>query len=247
MRRIGSVPLELAAAARQGGLRRLSGLGQGTRRERLQRVRAWLWSATSSWRATTSPASTATRIHTTWCSMTSCPTCAPPRCSSLFDDLREQLLPLIAELSGREVDVAPLHVDYPVSGQRQLVDQVLRWMGFDDASWRLDDTVHPFEASFAVTDMRLTTRFVGELLPDGAVRGDARVRPRSLRGRDRARPAAHAARHHPLHRDPRVAEPPLGEHRRAQPGLLYRRLPRRSSSTRRERSAVSSRMLCSVP
>ncbi len=85
--------------------------------------------------------------------------------SSLFHDLREQLLPLIAELSGREVDVAPLHVNYPVGGQRQLVDQVLRWMGFDDASWRLDDTVHPFEASFAVTDVRLTTRFIGHYFP----------------------------------------------------------------------------------
>jgi carboxypeptidase Taq len=78
---------------------------------------------------------------------------------SLFHDLREQLIPLIAELSGREIDLAPLHVAYPVSGQRELVDQVLRWMGFDDSSWRLDDTVHPFEASFAVTDVRLTTRF----------------------------------------------------------------------------------------
>lgn len=83
----------------------------------------------------------------------------------LFDDLRGQLVPLIAELSGREVDVAPLHVDYPVGGQRQLVDQVLRWMGFDRASWRLDDTVHPFESSFAVTDVRLTTRFVQEYFP----------------------------------------------------------------------------------
>jgi carboxypeptidase Taq len=86
---------------------------------------------------------------------------------SLFSDLRDQLVPLIAELSGRAIDVSPLHVDYPVAGQRQLVDQVLRWMGFDDASWRLDDTVHPFESSFAVTDVRLTTRFIGDYFPTG--------------------------------------------------------------------------------
>jgi len=83
----------------------------------------------------------------------------------LFEDLREQLVPLIAELSGREVDVAPLHVNYPVSGQRQLVDQVLRWMGFENSSWRLDDTVHPFETAFSVTDVRLTTRFLESYFP----------------------------------------------------------------------------------
>src|SRR5579863_1338840 len=85
--------------------------------------------------------------------------------SDLFRELREQLLPLIAELAGREIDVRPLHIDYPVSGQRQLVDQVLRWMGFDESSWRLDDTIHPFETSLAVTDVRLTTRFLPSYFP----------------------------------------------------------------------------------
>ncbi len=85
--------------------------------------------------------------------------------STLFQELREQLLPLIAELAGREIDVSPLHVAYPIGGQRQLVDHVLRWMGFDDAGWRLDDTVHPFETSLAVTDVRLTTRFLENFFP----------------------------------------------------------------------------------
>lgn len=85
--------------------------------------------------------------------------------SSLFHDLREQLIPLIAAVAEREIDVAPLHVAYPISGQRRLVDQVLRWMGFDESSWRLDDTVHPFESSFAVTDVRLTTRFLERFFP----------------------------------------------------------------------------------
>ncbi len=85
--------------------------------------------------------------------------------SNWFGDLREQLVPLIAELAPRQIDVRPLHVRYPVDGQRQLVDRVLRWMGFDDASWRLDDTVHPFESSFSVTDVRLTTRFFQGYFP----------------------------------------------------------------------------------
>jgi carboxypeptidase Taq len=81
------------------------------------------------------------------------------RCGALLGEMRDQLVPLIEQLAGRDIDLAPLHVSYPVSGQRRMVDQVLRWMGFDDSSWRLDDTVHPFEDSFAVTDVRLTTRF----------------------------------------------------------------------------------------
>jgi len=83
----------------------------------------------------------------------------------LLTEMRDQLVPLISELRGREVDVAPLHVDYPVPGQRRVVAEVLRWMGFDERSWRLDDTIHPFEASFSVTDVRLTTRFAQEYFP----------------------------------------------------------------------------------
>jgi carboxypeptidase Taq len=87
------------------------------------------------------------------------------QCSALLGEMRDQLVPLIQELSGREIDLGPVHVNYPVSGQRRMVDQVLRWMGFEDASWRLDDTVHPFEDSFAVTDIRVTTRFRDDYFP----------------------------------------------------------------------------------
>jgi carboxypeptidase Taq len=85
----------------------------------------------------------------------------------LLHEMRDRLMPLIDMLREREVDVAPLHVDYPVAGQRQLADQVLRWMGFNDAGWRLDDTIHPFETSFSVTDVRLTTRYHGDYFPAG--------------------------------------------------------------------------------
>ena len=85
--------------------------------------------------------------------------------SSLLTEMRDELLPLIEMLRGRTIDRSMLEVSYPVSGQRRLVDQVLRWMGFDDSSWRLDDTVHPFESSFAVTDVRLTTRYEAQHFP----------------------------------------------------------------------------------
>ncbi len=84
---------------------------------------------------------------------------------ALLGEMRDQLVPIIDELSGRAIDLAPLQVRYPVGDQRRLVDRVLRWMGFDDASWRLDDTVHPFEESFSVTDIRLTTRYLERYFP----------------------------------------------------------------------------------
>jgi carboxypeptidase Taq len=87
------------------------------------------------------------------------------RVTELFAELKDELIPLIAAVREREVDVAPLHVLYPVDGQRKLVDQALRWMGFNDAGWRLDDTVHPFETSFSVTDVRLTTRYAEDYFP----------------------------------------------------------------------------------
>jgi carboxypeptidase Taq len=87
------------------------------------------------------------------------------RVTDLFTALKGELLPLIAAVRGREIDVTPLHVRYPVDGQRKVVDQALRWMGFNDAGWRLDDTVHPFETSFSITDVRLTTRYVDDYFP----------------------------------------------------------------------------------
>lgn len=78
---------------------------------------------------------------------------------ALLSEMRERLLPLIQALAGLEVDRAALDVRYPVAGQRDLVATVLGWMGFDERSWRLDDTVHPFESSFGVDDVRITTRY----------------------------------------------------------------------------------------
>ena len=79
--------------------------------------------------------------------------------SALFAELRAELVPLIDALAGRSVDTAILNAAYPVAAQRGLVEEVLRWLGFDASAWRLDDTVHPFATGISVTDVRLTTRY----------------------------------------------------------------------------------------
>ncbi len=83
----------------------------------------------------------------------------------LLGEMRDALVPLIEQLAPRPVDRSPLHVRFAVEDQRRLVDRVLHWMGFSDAGWRLDDTVHPFEQSFSVHDVRLTTRYVESYFP----------------------------------------------------------------------------------
>ena len=58
-----------------------------------------------------------------------------------------------------EVDDAVLRGPFPEAGQRALVDTVLRAIGVDDRQWRVDEAAHPFEATIAAQDVRLTTRY----------------------------------------------------------------------------------------
>jgi carboxypeptidase Taq len=77
----------------------------------------------------------------------------------LFDELKAELVPLIANLAAREVDDSCLHGEFPEARQRALVDAVLQRMGFDRKSWRLDDAVHPFATGFGSGDIRITNRW----------------------------------------------------------------------------------------
>ena len=48
---------------------------------------------------------------------------------------------------------------FPEDGQRAIGVAVMTAFGFDELSFRLDSTVHPFCSSFATTDVRVTTRY----------------------------------------------------------------------------------------
>src|SRR5207248_6582849 len=81
--------------------------------------------------------------------------------AALFEELKAALVPLIATLAEHadRIDDACLHGSFPVDRQRQLVDEVVTLMGYDPASWRLDDTVHPFATGLGSGDVRITTRW----------------------------------------------------------------------------------------
>lgn len=77
--------------------------------------------------------------------------------AAVFERLRDGLVPLVA--SAPELDASLLHGDFPEAQQRVLGQTVLRALGVDDESWRLDVAAHPFAAPIAPGDIRLTTRY----------------------------------------------------------------------------------------
>jgi carboxypeptidase Taq len=84
----------------------------------------------------------------------------------LFSELKGELVPLIAKLSDPEsVNGERLQSRFPVSGQRRLVEWIVRRMGFDPEGWRLDDSVHPFATSFGRGDVRITNRWDEHYFP----------------------------------------------------------------------------------
>ena len=83
----------------------------------------------------------------------------------LFDRLKAELRPVIAQTSARSVDDSLLRGVVPAQAQRRLIDEIVGMMGFDRAGWRLDDTVHPFATSFGSSDVRITTRWDEDYFP----------------------------------------------------------------------------------
>jgi carboxypeptidase Taq len=79
---------------------------------------------------------------------------------AVFDALKAELVPLIDQVASRngEIDVSCLEGPWPIARQQQFERSVLDAFGYDEQSWRIDETVHPFASGFAISDIRLTTR-----------------------------------------------------------------------------------------
>ena len=77
----------------------------------------------------------------------------------LFDDLKAELVPLIAEVGSVEGDDAFMSGPWPLDAQHAYSLEIIRRFGFDESFARLDTTVHPFAASSGTQDIRLTTRY----------------------------------------------------------------------------------------
>ena len=76
----------------------------------------------------------------------------------VFARLSDGLVPLVAEIAERPIP-AGLPAPLAEAGQRVLALEMARCIGFDEARWRLDDAVHPFQQSVSRTDIRVTARW----------------------------------------------------------------------------------------
>jgi carboxypeptidase Taq len=76
---------------------------------------------------------------------------------TVFDRLKPELVQLVEEWKGRPMDDAFLRGPFPVQEQREIGLEVARAFGYDESSWRIDETPHPFASKPGYGDIRLTT------------------------------------------------------------------------------------------
>jgi len=83
----------------------------------------------------------------------------------LFAGLKPGLVDLVSRVSERagSVRLPELKGSFPVDRQRVFGEEVARAMGFDFERGRLDVSAHPFSATIARDDVRLTTRYREDL------------------------------------------------------------------------------------
>jgi carboxypeptidase Taq len=77
--------------------------------------------------------------------------------AEVFGTIRPVLSSLVKEAP--EIDASFLHQSFPVDAQVAFYERILATFGFEEGSYRLDPTVHPFCTSFSRRDVRMTTRF----------------------------------------------------------------------------------------
>jgi len=77
----------------------------------------------------------------------------------IFDEVKAELVPLIAELRDVDVEDGFLTGDFPPDRQEALVKDLVRTLGMRPDSWRLDPTEHPFASGAGVDDIRITTAY----------------------------------------------------------------------------------------
>ncbi len=74
---------------------------------------------------------------------------------AVFEELKRELVPLIAEVASDEPDEF-MNGPFDVTHQHEISVELLHAFGFDPQHYRLDRTVHPFCSSSGTQDIRLT-------------------------------------------------------------------------------------------
>jgi carboxypeptidase Taq len=77
--------------------------------------------------------------------------------AEIFGTIRPVLSDLVKQAP--EIDASFLEQPFPVDTQVAFFERILATFGFEEGSYRLDPTVHPFCTSFSRRDVRMTTRY----------------------------------------------------------------------------------------
>jgi carboxypeptidase Taq len=77
----------------------------------------------------------------------------------IFDEIKPELVQLIADLRGRDVDDSFLEGDFSIDKQVALDYEVVDLFGHRPNTWRIDPTEHPFAAGAGIDDVRITTHY----------------------------------------------------------------------------------------
>jgi carboxypeptidase Taq len=85
----------------------------------------------------------------------------------LFDELRAELVPFVAQIFDRldAVDSRPVFEMYDVAKQAEFGLKVIEKIGYDLKRGRQDKSVHPFTTEFSINDVRITTRYRADWMP----------------------------------------------------------------------------------
>ncbi len=82
----------------------------------------------------------------------------------LFAEIKEELVPGIASLDGREVENGLLRGNFPAERQERLGKELIGLLGMREGVWRLDPTEHPFASGAGIDDIRITTKYHADSL-----------------------------------------------------------------------------------
>ncbi len=79
----------------------------------------------------------------------------------VFSELREKIVPLVQQIkeSENKPNTQFLYKHFPKEKQREFSLEVLKKVGYDFDSGRLDETVHPFATGLNPGDVRVTTKY----------------------------------------------------------------------------------------
>jgi carboxypeptidase Taq len=85
----------------------------------------------------------------------------------VFDRLKPRLIELTRAVAARsdKIDDEMLHGCFPREAQVKLSEDIAAALGATETSWRVVETVHPFQQSFGTNDIRLATRYDEAFFP----------------------------------------------------------------------------------